>query len=83
MNRQGELLPGVGRGGGDGGAEGSSVIGDGGRAVIPLVPDSDGTHVCIFESSQLEGLYGAGVLTVFYLDWQRQGAKKVANRVFI
>ena len=38
----------------------SSVIGDGGRAVISLMPDCDGTHVCIFESSQLEGLYGGG-----------------------
>ena len=26
----------------DGGAEGSSPIGDGGRAAMPLVPDADG-----------------------------------------
>ena len=41
---------------GDGRAEGSSAIGDGGQAAISLTPDVDGTHVCIFESSQLEGL---------------------------
>ena len=40
---------------GDGRAEGSSAIGDGGQAAISLTPDIDGTHVCIFESSQLEG----------------------------
>ena len=28
---------------GDGRAEGSSAIGDGGRAAIPLTPDLDGT----------------------------------------
>ena len=44
---------------GDGGAEGSSTIGDGdgGQAPISLTPDTDGTHVCIFESWQLEGSY--------------------------
>ena len=40
---------------GDGRAEGSSAIGDGGQAAISLMHDVDGTHVCIFESSQLEG----------------------------
>ena len=40
---------------GDGRTEGSSAIGDGGQAAISLMPDVDGTHVCIFESSQLEG----------------------------
>ena len=40
---------------GDGRAEGSSAIGDGGPAAISLVPDTDGTHVHIFETSQLEG----------------------------
>ena len=39
---------------GDGRAEGSSAIGDGGRAATSLTPDVDGTHVHIFESSQLE-----------------------------
>ena len=40
---------------GDGRAEGSSAIGDGGQAAISLMPDIDGMHVCIFESSQFEG----------------------------
>ena len=42
---------------GDGRAEGSSAIGDGGQAAISLTPDVDGTHVHILESSQLEGSY--------------------------
>ena len=42
---------------GDGRAEGSSAIGDGGQAAMSLTSDVDGTHVRIFESSQLEGLY--------------------------
>ena len=41
---------------GDGRAEGSSAIGDGGQAAISLMPDTDGTHLEIFECSQLEGL---------------------------
>ena len=39
----------------DGRAEGSSAIGAGRQAAISLTPDIDGMHVCIFESSQLEG----------------------------
>ena len=42
---------------GDGRAEGSSAIGDGGQAAISLMPDVDGMNVRIFESSQLEGSY--------------------------
>ena len=42
---------------GDGRAERLSAIGDAGQAAISLMPDIDGMHVCIFESSQLEGLY--------------------------
>ena len=42
---------------GDGRTEGSSAVGDGGRAAVSLTPDIDGTHVHIFESSQLEGSY--------------------------
>ena len=42
---------------GDGRAEGSSAIGDGWQAAISLKPDVDETHICIFESSHLEGLY--------------------------
>ena len=43
--------------GGDGRAEGSSAVGDGGQAAISLIPDISGMHVCLFESSQLEGFY--------------------------
>ena len=42
---------------GGGRAEGSPAIGDRGQAAISLTPDVDGTHVRIFESSQLEGPY--------------------------
>ena len=42
---------------GDGRAEGSSAIGDGGQAAISLTPDADGTRVCVFESLHIEGLY--------------------------
>ena len=38
---------------GDGRAEGSSAIGDGGQSAIPLTPDVDGMHVRTFECSQL------------------------------
>ena len=43
MNRQEELLTGGGEEVGDGRAEGSSAIGDGGQAAISLTPDVDGT----------------------------------------
>ena len=43
MNRQEELLTGGGRAVGDGRAEGSSAIGDGGQTAIALTPDIDGT----------------------------------------
>ena len=49
---------------GDGRAEGSSATGDRGRAAISLTPDIDGTHVRIFESSQLEGSYAGDLLYV-------------------
>ena len=32
---------------GDGTAEGSSAIGDGGQAAVSLIPDADGTHIRI------------------------------------
>ena len=48
---------------GDGRAEGSSAIGEGGQAAIPLTPDVNGMHVRIFESSPPEGWY-IGDLTV-------------------
>ena len=47
---------------GDGRAEGSSVIGDARQAAISLTPDVDGTHVCIFQNSQLEGSYVGDLL---------------------
>ena len=47
---------------GDGRAEGSSATGDGRQAVISLMPDIDGTHIRIFESSQLEGSYEGDLL---------------------
>ena len=42
---------------GDCRAEGSSATGDKGQAAVLLMPDVDGMHVCIFESSQLEDSY--------------------------
>ena len=47
---------------GDGRAEESSATGDGGQAAISLTPDVDGTHVPIFESSQVEGSYVGDLL---------------------
>ena len=57
---------------GDGRAEGSSAIGDGGQTATSLMPDVDGTQVlvpcwnpmqiCIFESLQLEDLYVVDLL---------------------
>ena len=40
---------------GDGRAEGSSATGDRGQAAVLLMPDVDGTHILIFESSQTKG----------------------------
>ena len=43
---------------GDSRAEGSSAIGDGrGQAAVSLGSDTEGMHVRIFESLQLEGLF--------------------------
>ena len=53
---------------GDGRTEGLSAIGDGGQAAISLMPDVDGTHVQILESSQLEGSY-AGDLPYTYISY--------------
>ena len=52
---------------GDGGAEGSSAIGDGGQAAISLKPDIDAMHVCILGILQLEGSYVGDLL---YFIWQ-------------
>ena len=46
---------------GDGRAEGSSATGDGGQAAVSLTPDVDGTHVHIFERSQLGDYRGLTV----------------------
>ena len=40
---------------GDGTVEESSAIGDGGQAEVSLMTDVEGTHIHIFEISQLEG----------------------------
>ena len=47
---------------GDGTAEGSSAIGDGGQAAVALTPDADGMHGHVFESLQLEGSYVGDLL---------------------
>ena len=47
VNRQ-ELLE-VAEEVGDGRAEGSSTIGDGGQAAVSLKPDGDGMHICILD----------------------------------
>ena len=47
---------------GDCRAEGLSAIGDGGPAAISPMPDVDGTHVRISESSQLEDSYVGDLL---------------------
>ena len=39
----------------DGRVKGSSLIGETGQAASSLIPDVDGMHIHIFESSQLEG----------------------------
>ena len=38
---------------GDGRAEGSSAIADGGQAAVSLTPDVTGMNICIFESLHL------------------------------
>ena len=53
MSRLEELPAGQGEEVGDGRAEGSSATGDGGQAAISPTPDG-GTHVHVFERSQLE-----------------------------
>ena len=40
---------------GDSRDKGLSTIGDEAQAAISLTSDTDGTHTCIFENSQLEG----------------------------
>ena len=47
---------------GDGRGEGSSALGNGELAAIPLTLDVDGTQVDNFESSQLEVSYAQNLL---------------------
>ena len=47
---------------GDGRAEGSSAIGDGGQVTMALTPDVDGMHIHIFERLQLKGSYVGDLL---------------------
>ena len=47
---------------GDGGAEGSSAMGDGGQAAVSLKPDIDAMHVCILGILQLEDSYVGDLL---------------------
>ena len=54
MNGQEKSLTGGSREVGDGRAEGSSAIGDGGQAALSFMPDTEGMHIRIFESLQLK-----------------------------
>ena len=47
---------------GDGGAEGSSAMGDGGQAAVSLKPDIDAMLVCILGILQLEDSYVGDLL---------------------
>ena len=52
-------------------------MGDREQAAISLLPDANGTHVCIFESSQLESLYVRDLL-YFPEFWEPlQGVNKI------
>ena len=50
----------------DGKAEGSSAIGDRGQAAVSLTADSDGKHIYIVESSQLEDSYVGDLLNSYF-----------------
>ena len=49
---------------GDGRAEGSPAIGDGGQATVSLMSDDEGMQVHVFESLQLEGSYVGDLLYI-------------------
>ena len=49
--------------------EGSSGIGDGEQDAMSLMLDTDGTHVRIFESSQLEDLYVGNLIYYPQIAW--------------
>ena len=61
VNRQDEFLE-EGEEVGDGRAEGSSAIGDGGQAAVSLMLDVGGMHIRIFEGSKPEGSYVGDLL---------------------
>ena len=69
----------------DGRAEGLSAKGDGGQAAISFRPDTDGTHVCIFKSSHLEGsrvgdlLYLLTQASVWVLLWSFTQKSRVSR----
>ena len=65
MNGQ-DLMTGEGEEVGYGRDKGLSAVGDGGKAAMSLTSDTDGTHTCIFENSQLEGSY---VGDLAYPEW--------------
>ena len=50
---------------GDGRAEGSVAIGDREQAAVSLTPDIDGTNICIFECSKLEGSYVGDFIHIY------------------
>ena len=60
---------------GNGRAERSSAIGDGGQAARSFMPEVDGKHVHIFESSQLEGSYVGNLLYLHPLFWKQCNVK--------
>ena len=53
---------------GDGRAEGLSAREDKRQTAVSLTPDIYGTHVHIFESSQLEGSYAGALLHDIFLN---------------
>ena len=68
MNRQEGLEEGEKLG--DWRVEGQSAIEDGGKAAMPFMPDTDGTHAYISESSQLEGLCVGDLLHSCWKPWK-------------
>jgi len=62
MNRQEGLLTGAGRGGGRWWSEGSSATGVGEQPAASFALGTDETHICIFQSLQLEGSHVGDLL---------------------
>ena len=78
MNRQEGLLTKQGEEVEDGRAEESLAIGDGRQAAVSLGPDADGTHIRIFESSQLES---SCVGDLLYGSWAMEGPQAAQHWV--